>query len=93
MHKDKFSSIGKASYVLGNGKNYTSQGNLKASLGVLITAYNLFNNKEDVAVDYLIMGPGLDSITDSQAKANRLISIADGRRDCVAVISSQSICC
>ena len=82
-----FSSIGRASYVLENGKNYTSQGNLKASLGDVITAYDLFNNKEDVAVDYLIMGPGCDSITDSQAKANRLISIADGRKDCVAVIS------
>ena len=82
-----FSSIGRATYVLESGKNYTSQGNLKSSLGDIMTAYDLFNNKEDVAVDYLLMGPGCDSLSDSQAKANRLISIADGRKDCVAVIS------
>ena len=82
-----FSSIGRATYVLESGRNYTSQGNLKSSLGDIMTAYDLFNNKEDVAVDYLLMGPGCDSLSDSQAKANRLISIADGRKDCVAVIS------
>ncbi len=82
-----FSSIGRATYTLEGGSNYTTQGNLKATLGDVISAYDLYNNKEDVAVDYLIMGPGCDSLSDSQAKANRLISIADGRKDCVAVIS------
>ena len=82
-----FSSIGAVTYRLEQGKNYTSQGNLKSSLGDVIEAYELFNNKEDVAVDYLIMGPGLDTVSDSQAKANKLISICDGRKDCVAVIS------
>ena len=38
-------------------------------------------------MDYLIMGPGLDTLNDSQAKANKLISIADSRKDCVAVLS------
>ena len=82
-----FSSIGPVTYTLENGTNYTPQGNLKSDLGELIQSYELFNNKEDVAVDYLIMGPGLDTVSDSQAKANKLISIADGRKDCVAVIS------
>jgi Phage tail sheath protein subtilisin-like domain/Phage tail sheath C-terminal domain len=82
-----FSSVGRVSYDLANGKNYTTQGNLKSTLGSIIEAYDLFNNKEDVSVDYLLMGPGLDSITDSQAKANKLISIAEGRRDCIAVVS------
>jgi len=82
-----FSSIGTKTYTLESGKNYTTQGNLKSGLGDIIGAYELFNNKEDVAVDYLIMGPGLDTVSDSQAKANKLISIADGRKDCVAVIS------
>ena len=82
-----FSSIGSVVYELGCGKNYTTQGNLKSTLGSIIESYELFNNKEDIAVDYLIMGPGLDSQGDSQAKANKLISIADGRKDCVAVLS------
>ena len=38
-------------------------------------------------MDYLIMGPGLDTLNDSQAKANKLISIADSRKDCVTVLS------
>jgi phage tail sheath protein FI len=33
------------------------------------------------------MGPGLAEKSDSQAKANQLISIAEQRRDCMAVIS------
>jgi hypothetical protein len=82
-----FSSVGRVVYDLGKGKNYTTQGNLKSTLGDVIESYELFNNKEDVDVDYLIMGPGLDSLSDSQAKANKLISIADGRKDCVAVLS------
>ena len=82
-----FSSVGKVIYDLGKGKNYTTQNNLKSTLGDIIESYELFNNREDVPVDYLIMGPGLDSLSDSQAKANKLISIADGRKDCVAVVS------
>ena len=35
----------------------------------------------------MICGPGLESKEDSQAKANKLISIAGQRKDCVAVIS------
>ncbi len=83
----KFSSIGRGVYNLGGGRNYTPQGNLKSDLGGIIEAYQIFNNKEDVAMDYLIMGPGLDTLNDSQAKANKLISIADSRKDCVAVLS------
>ena len=56
-------------------------------MGNLITSYNLFKNKDEVAVDYLIMGPGLTDKAQSQAKANRLISIAGQRKDCMAVIS------
>ena len=82
----QFNSIGRHTFTLGKGLNYTSQGNLKSSLGDIVTAYQLFNNKEDIAVDYLIMGPGCDTLNDSQAKANKLIGIADGRKDCVAVI-------
>jgi phage tail sheath protein FI len=58
-----------------------------AGLGDLITAYGIFSNKEEVAVDYLIMGPGLADKYESQAKAGYLISIAGDRKDCVATIS------
>lgn len=57
------------------------------SLSDLITSYELFSNKDQIAIDYLLMGPGLTSKFESQAKANYLISIANQRKDCLAVVS------
>jgi len=82
-----FSSLGNVSYTLGGGENYQSGGGMKATLGNLMTSYNKFSNKDDVAVDFLIMGPGLTLEAETQAKANLLLSIAGDRKDCVACIS------
>ena len=84
-----FSSIGNVSYTLGSGVDYTSPGNgMAPALSDLISSYGLFSNKDEVAVDYLLMGPGLSSKYESQAKANYLISVANQRKDCLAVIST-----
>ena len=82
-----FSALGNVSYNLSGGVDYSVIGGMQATLGDLITAYNLFSNRDEIAVDYLIMGPGLSNKFESQAKANQLISIANGRKDCIAVIS------
>jgi hypothetical protein len=89
-----FSSIGNATYVLKGGKDYGDidlnpgeTGSMTAELGSLITSYDLFLNKDEIEVDYLIMGPGLANKFESQAKAAHLISIAEQRKDCIAVIS------
>jgi hypothetical protein len=82
-----YSALGNVTYTLGGGKDYSATGGMTAILGNLFTAYNLFSNADEIEVDYLIMGPGLQNKFDSQAKANHLISIANGRKDCVAVIS------
>ena len=42
--------------------------------------YDLFLNKDEIEVDYLIMGPGLVPLNLSQAKANHLISLAKEKR-------------
>jgi len=81
-----FSAIGNKTYTLGGGVDYSASGGMKATLGDLITSYDLFSNKDEIQVDYLIMGPGCDSESDSQAKANYLISVAGNRQDCVACI-------
>jgi phage tail sheath protein FI len=47
----------------------------------------LFANKDEIQVDYLLNGPGLLQESESQAKANKLIAVAESRKDCVAVIS------
>jgi hypothetical protein len=81
-----FSAIGNKSYTLSGGVDYSAAGGMKATLGDLITSYGLFSNKDEIQADYLIMGPGLDSESDSQAKANYLISTAGNRQDCIACI-------
>jgi hypothetical protein len=82
-----FSALGNVTYNLTGGVDYSISGGMQATLGDLITSYNLFSNKDEIAVDYLIMGPGLQNKFDSQAKANHLISVANQRKDCIAVIS------
>ena len=81
-----FSAIGNKTYTLGSGVDYSASNGMKATLGDLITSYGLFSNKDEVQVDYLIMGPGMDSQSDSQAKAQYLISLAEGRKDCMATV-------
>ena len=88
-----FSLIGNKSYSLGGGVDYGAgipevgqNGGMTATLGDLKTSYNKFSNKDEIQVDYLIMGPGLGARDLSQAKANSLIAIAGDRKDCVATI-------
>ncbi len=85
-----YAAIGNVTYTLTGGKNYStgavgSAGNLTATLGGLKTSYDLFRNPE-IEVDYLIMGPGGGTKSESQAKANSLIAIAELRKDCVTTI-------
>ncbi len=82
-----YSAIGNKTYTLSGGVNYSASGGMSATLGDLVTAYNLFANKDEISVDFLINGPGLSIESESQAKANQLISIAESRKDCIAVIS------
>jgi len=82
-----FSTIGNVTYTLTGGVDYDTNGGMQATLGDLMNSYNLFANKDALEVDYLICGPGLTNEFDSQAKANKLIAIATGRKDCLAVVS------
>ena len=82
-----FSATGNTTYTLGGGVNYDATYNgYAATLANLITSYGKFQNKDEIEVDYLIMGPGLPNLYDSQAKANYLLSLANSRKDCVATI-------
>ena len=88
-----FSAIGNVTYSLGGGVDYSAgipeigqNGGMEAELGALISGYGLFQNRDEIAVDYLIMGPGLGDRNLSQAKANYLVSLTNTRKDCMAVI-------
>jgi len=83
-----FASVGNITYTLKGGKDYATGSNrMQASLGDIVSSYRLFNNEEEFPLDYLIMGPGCTNKYESQAKAQELIAIAEGRKDCIAVIS------
>jgi hypothetical protein len=88
-----FSGIGNVTYTLKGGEDYSagipaagSNGGMTATLANLITAYDKFANKDEEAVDFLVMGPGLSNKNESQAKANKLIALAEARKDCIACI-------
>ena len=82
-----FNAVGNVTYSLTNGVDYSASGGYAATLGNLSTSYDLFTSATEVQVDYLINGPGLSTKQESQAKANKLIAIAESRKDCIAVIS------
>ena len=86
-----FAAIGNKTYTLAGGVDYSAFGGMKATLGDLMTSYNLFSNKDDVQADYIIMGPSMDARTDTQAKAGFLISLATQRKDCVATIGAHKV--
>jgi len=83
-----FAAIGNKTYTLSGGVDYSASGGMRATLGDLITSYNLFSNKDEVQADYIIMGPSLQTVNDTQAKAGFLISLATQRKDCVATIGA-----
>ena len=53
----------------------------------ILGAYTLFDDAETVELDYILMGPSMNSVNDTIAKAQHIISIASGRKDCMAFIS------
>ena len=82
-----FGSVGAVTYTLTGGKDYSAtDGSMAATLGNIISGYSLFSNEDEVQLDYLIMGPGGATVHESQAKANKLIAIAESRKDCVACV-------
>ena len=81
-----FSAIGKQTYTLTGGVDYSATNGMAAALSDLITSYGKFSNKDEVEVDYIIGGPGGSTKAESQAKANYVISLANARKDCVATV-------
>ena len=89
----KFAANGNIGYSLSGGKNYdgttdiTAAGALTATLGDLSNGYGLFENVEEFDIDFLLMGSGSYATSTAQALANKLISVAELRKDAIAFIS------
>jgi hypothetical protein len=88
-----FAAAGASTNTLTGGRDYdgvenlNTTGALTASLGELSDGYDLFESTENFKVDFLLMGSAAYEITTAQALANKLISVAELRKDAVAFIS------
>lgn len=90
-----FNANGVKTYTLLGGNTYGTAGIASAytdpqydvTLGDVMNGYNIFAAVKEYPINYLIMGPGFSDRLTTQAKANQLISLAETRKDCVAVIS------
>ena len=77
-----FDVLGEKEYELSGGVD-----DFDLTQAEIISGYEQFADTETVQIDYLIMGGGGANELETQAKANKLISIANNRKDCVAFIS------
>lgn len=88
-----FGSSGSNTYTLAGGVNYdggsniNTPGALTATLAELKDGYDLFENTEEIKVDFLLMGSAGYAKETAQELANKLISVAEIRKDAVAFIS------
>ena len=88
-----FAGSGSVTSTLGGGKNYNGMtgiqtaGAFSVTIGDLGTGYDLFENPEEVDVDFLLMGSSNYTKEESQALANKIISVAELRKDAIAFVS------
>ena len=88
-----FAAIGNYVASLSGGTDYGGKSTidttdaLKVTVGDLSTGYDLLANKDAYPLDFLIMGSGAHGKEETQALANKLIAVAEIRKDCVACIS------
>ena len=83
-----FSVHGKNLYNLTGGENYSGAGGFEPTLSNIISSYELLKNPAEYPINFILNGPsGGSTVQESQAKANKLIEIANLRKDCIACIS------
>jgi hypothetical protein len=88
-----FAATGSSTNRLSGGKDYngntgiTTSGSLSSSLADLSSGYDLFESTENYTIDFLLMGSAAYDIFTAQALANKLISVAELRKDAIAFIS------
>jgi hypothetical protein len=88
-----FACSGSTTNPLTGGKDYSGgsdlsvAGSLTTTLGELSDGYDLFETTENFKVDFLLMGSTAYEKETAQALAQKLISVAELRKDAIAFIS------
>ena len=81
-----FEPVGSKDYDLSAGADYTAlaSGAWDLSSADLNGAYDEFREIDSINLEYLLMGPGLDTETKTREKLNYIAGIAAERKDCMA---------
>ena len=88
-----FFSCGNLQLVLESGKNYDGDidiekvGALQVAVGDIAAGYDNFESDDETNVDFLLMGSSAYSEAEAQSLANKIIGIADKRKDALAFVS------
>ena len=81
-----FEPVGSKDYDLSAGADYTAlaSGAWDLSSADFNSAYDEFREIDNINLEYLLMGPGLDTETKTREKLNYIAGIAAERKDCMA---------
>ena len=91
-------AIGVASSTLASGDKFLLVANNETDLadgaddyaytpGEVNAAYDLFLDTEETEVDFVLMGGSMGAENDTLSKAQKVVAIAAGRKDCIAFVS------
>jgi len=89
----RFAGIGATTLTLSGGKNYDggtdeeATGAFQVTLAGLAGGYQLFEDDNLNSADFILMGSGNHTKETTQSLANKIISVAEIRKDAVAFVS------
>ena len=84
----EFAGLGNKSYKLLGGFDYQGHiGLFRTNLGDTLNAYAKLEDKVNADIRFLLQGSSFGTQAEEQAKAQKLISICEARKDCVTFIS------
>ena len=89
----RFGATGVNTLTLGGGKNYDggtdeeADGAFQVTLSGLANGYQLFEDDNLNSADFILMGSGNHTKETAQSLANKIISVAEIRKDAVAFVS------
>ena len=88
-----FAGAGSLSLTLAGGLNYQGKTDLTTAMSLysglddIQSGYTKFENTEEYEVDFILMGSANYSKEQAQALANKVIAVAEARKDAVAFVS------
>ena len=89
----RFFGCGNLELTLEGGKNYDgledldAPGALRVSVGDIAAGYNNFESDDETDVDFILMGSAAYGEAEAQSLANKIIGIAEQRKDALAFVS------